>query len=249
MPEPTKGKLPKAYLRLDPNLDQAHPDPGAMVRLLCAANRQPHRGRFKSRDLLDAVLGKAIAKGCIDRRDVVEQDDGRYYVPGWDEWQEGDWTVGERQRRIRDRRNAGNVTESHPQRDTTVTASPPPALPTPMAARQQGSKAARLPAGDDAHAVMLLVERLTTWGFDYRTGHKVHDTLVKDVETHGVDKVVQEYEAFRVANPGPMDPPQLVFGVHNALHPFVPSKAPAKGKGFNPTSDEAWDAFGGKDVA
>lgn len=105
------------------------------------------------------------------------------------------------------------------------------------------------PTARDAFSVMELVERLTTWGFNYRTGHKVHDTLVKDVETHGVDKVVREYEAFRIANPGPMDPPQLVFGVHNLLHPFAPSKAPAKGKGFNPTSDEAWDAFGGKDVA
>lgn len=148
MPAPTKGKLPKAYLRLDPNLDQAHPDPGAMVRLLCAANRQPHRGRFKSRDLLDAVLGKTVARACIARRDVVEQSDGRYYVPGWDEWQEGDWTVGERQQRIRDRRNAGNVTESRSQGDPGVTESPPPALSTPKAARQQGSKAADVLSDD-----------------------------------------------------------------------------------------------------
>jgi hypothetical protein len=97
---------------------------------------------------------------------------------------------------------------------------------------------------------MLLVERLTTYGFDYRQGHRVYDTLVKDCEVHGVPKIVAEYQRFRIENPGPMDPPQLVFGVHNLLHPFASSKPPAKGKGYNPTSDEAWDAFGGRpDVA
>lgn len=115
--EKPKGVLPKAYLRLDPNIDQTHTDPGAMVRLMCAANRQPHRGRFKSRALLDSVLGAKAAKDAIARRDVVEQPDGRFYVPGWDEWQEGDVTVGERQKRIRARRNEGIVTESRWERD------------------------------------------------------------------------------------------------------------------------------------
>jgi hypothetical protein len=139
MPEQkVKGTLPKAYLRLDPNIDQTHTDPGAMVRLLCAANRQPHRGRFKSRDLMEAILGKAIVRDAITRRDVVEQPDGRYYVPGWDEWQEGDWTVGERQKRIRARRNAGNVTESHPERDTDTS---PPSPDRAAPSEALGSKA------------------------------------------------------------------------------------------------------------
>ncbi len=43
-----RGQLPKAYLRIDPNLDSTHPAPGDMVALLCAANRQPTRGYFKS---------------------------------------------------------------------------------------------------------------------------------------------------------------------------------------------------------
>lgn len=106
----TKGQLPKAYLRVDPNIDQQHPDPAEMVGLLCAANRQPHRGRFKSRALMEGILGKRAVARLIDRGDVLELPDGRWYVPGWDEWQEGDWTVSERQSRIRNRRNGRDMT-------------------------------------------------------------------------------------------------------------------------------------------
>jgi hypothetical protein len=43
---------------------------------------------------------------------------------------------------------------------------------------------------------------------------------------------------------------QFVQALRSVLEPMPgATKAPAKGKGFNPTSDEAWDAFGGKDVA
>src|SRR5687767_7856470 len=96
-----KTQLPKAYLRLDPNVDQTHPDVDGLIRLLCAANRQPQRGRFKSRELLDAILGKPTVKQLIERGDLVQEPDGRWYMDGWDLWQEGDLTVGERQRRIR----------------------------------------------------------------------------------------------------------------------------------------------------
>jgi hypothetical protein len=102
---------------MDPNLDQTHPDPGGFVRLLCAASRQPQRGRFSSRQLLDTILGKGLASRLVQRRDVVPIEGGRWYVVGWDEWQEGDLTVGERQRRIRDRR----VTSPLPDRDNAVT--------------------------------------------------------------------------------------------------------------------------------
>lgn len=101
-----RGVLPKSYLRIDPNVDQAKPGHLAIfMRLLCAAHRQPHRGRFKSRQLLEQLLGKAAAAKVIAERDV--EPIGRtqaWYVTGWDEWQEGDLTVGERQRRIRGNR-------------------------------------------------------------------------------------------------------------------------------------------------
>lgn len=102
--------LPRAYLRMDPNIDQ-HPDPLAMVRLLCAAARQSKRGRFKDAATLIRILGRRTVAGLIDRADILSLEDGTIYVDGWDEWQEGDWTVAERMRRVRSK-----------GRDMTVTA-------------------------------------------------------------------------------------------------------------------------------
>lgn len=100
----TRDGLPRAYLRIDPNLDQTMPDVDAFVRLLCAAARQPERGRFRDRALLDRAIGRAKTRRAIERGDVCVLEDGRLYVVGWDEWQEGDYTVGERMRRMRNRR-------------------------------------------------------------------------------------------------------------------------------------------------
>lgn len=84
------------------------------------------------------------------------------------------------------------------------------------------SNGARTPA--DAFDVMLLVEDLTRHRFGYREGHQIHDTLVADVENHGAPAIAERYRAFRATAPGPVDAAQLVFGVHNALHPLVRSK-------------------------
>lgn len=102
-------KLPKAYLRLDPNIDQTHPDVEGFIRLLCAANRQPQRGFFKSRALVEGIVGKARTKRFLERGDLTEHVGGRLYVEGWEEWQEGDITVGERQRRIKAKRDSGVI--------------------------------------------------------------------------------------------------------------------------------------------
>jgi hypothetical protein len=112
--------MPRAYLRIDPNLDLTQSDPGAFIRLLCAAARQPDRGRFRDLGLLQRAVGKARTSVFLGRSDVVKLDDGRYYVEGWDEWQEGDWTVSERMRRMRHRRalRYGGVTPTPlPERD------------------------------------------------------------------------------------------------------------------------------------
>jgi hypothetical protein len=97
--------LPRAYLRIDPNIDQVYPElRSTFVGLLCAAHRQPDRGRFRDRRLVEALCGKAYVSRAFTRGDLVTLPDGRAYVPGWDEWQEGDMTVAERMRRMRDRR-------------------------------------------------------------------------------------------------------------------------------------------------
>lgn len=104
---PERGQLPKAYLRIDPNLDSTHPAPGDMVALICAANRQPTRGVFKTVDVARNALGRTLFGRSVARGDLRENGVG-WYVDGWDEWQEGDINVGERMRRLRERRrNAG----------------------------------------------------------------------------------------------------------------------------------------------
>lgn len=118
-----KGVLPKAYLRIDPHLASTHENAGEFVRLLEAAYEQPRRGRFKNLAVLRAAAGRGIADRAVGRRDVVTHgvladcldDKGsprefcsgdlpHLYLNAWDEWQEGDVTVGERVARIRARK-------------------------------------------------------------------------------------------------------------------------------------------------
>ena len=113
--------MPRAYLRIDPNIDQTIPDLDTFIRLMCAAARQPERGRFRDRSLLNHMIGRAKVAQAMTRGDVVTLGDGRLYVQGWDEWQEGDYTVTERMKRMRSRRAA-----SRNGRDAVVT---PPASP------------------------------------------------------------------------------------------------------------------------
>lgn len=97
--------MPRAYLRVDPNIDQVYPElRSTFVGLLCAAGRQPDRGRFRDRKLVEGLCGKAYVGRAYTRGDLEDLEDGRVGVPGWDEWQEGDHTVAERMRRMRDRR-------------------------------------------------------------------------------------------------------------------------------------------------
>lgn len=98
--------MPRAYLRLDPNIDQTHPDLNGFVRLMCAAARQTERGRFRNLAQVQALFGKSRTRQMLDRDDLVTLPDGRLYVEGWDEWQEGDHTVAERMKRMRARRTS-----------------------------------------------------------------------------------------------------------------------------------------------
>jgi hypothetical protein len=109
----------RAYLRLDPDffdrkaIDQKYP-PGAVAALigaLCHAEHQPKRGRFRDVRVLKALLGPHAKwiSFLIEHRDLVSKK-GELYIDGWDEWQEGDWKVGERVKRIRGRQKADSDT-------------------------------------------------------------------------------------------------------------------------------------------
>lgn len=102
--------MTRAYIRLDPAFDEhkeSYPDGpyAALVATLCLAEHQPERGRFRSTDYLRRLLGRRgrHLAYLLEHGDLLELPDGRVYVDGWDEWQEGDWKVGERVARIRHR--------------------------------------------------------------------------------------------------------------------------------------------------
>lgn len=108
--------MTRAYLRLDPDyferrLERGDPPGaiGAFVAVLCLAESQPKRGRFRNEAILRALLTPPFARWVpymLEHQDLIPEGK-RLYVDGWDEWQEGDRTVTERMARVRNRhRNA-----------------------------------------------------------------------------------------------------------------------------------------------
>jgi len=142
----------RAYLRLDPQFrrkKEAYPDGAlaAYILMLCAAEGQPRRGRFESVSILRAFLGvkrRRWVPFLLDHHDLIEASKhrcpscpagdpmpGELYVDGWDEWQEGDFTVAERVARFR-RKNAPVTPDVTPPVTAEVT---PPVTPDRRAPR------------------------------------------------------------------------------------------------------------------
>lgn len=120
--------MTRAYVRLDPNLPEhkgSYPDGAlaAFVTVLCLAEEQPKRGRFKSERLLRVLLEKRgrWVPYLIEHEDLILQKDGSLYVDGWDEWQEGDWKVAERLHRVRTRKTVANGTDGTVRNGTVRT--------------------------------------------------------------------------------------------------------------------------------
>lgn len=127
--------MSRAYLRVDPMLyerkviDQGYPLPlfAAFVAVLCLAEHQPKRGRFRDVRVLRALLGPCarFVPELVRRCDLSVAKDGSLYVDGWEEWQEGDWKVGERVSRIRNRPHRASVTVASVTPVTVATVSTP----------------------------------------------------------------------------------------------------------------------------
>ncbi len=127
--------MTRAYHRIDPLMDErkSHYSPaqlGAFVKVQLVAGRQSERGWFRSVSALQAALPTAYARlvpFLVEEGDLDVKPDGRVYVDGWQEWQEGDLTVAERMARLRNRRrNAG--------RNGAVTGGVTPAVTQPSPA-------------------------------------------------------------------------------------------------------------------
>lgn len=144
----------RAYHRTDPLMDdrKSHYSPaqlGAFLKVQLIAGRQTRRGRFRSLAALKAMLPSAYARHIeflMDEGDIIPatrhdpcaqcppgpSPRGELYVDGWDEWQEGDLTVGERMKRLRDRkRNADRNADRNGERNSAVTSTD--AEPSPAA--------------------------------------------------------------------------------------------------------------------
>lgn len=124
--------MTRAYIRIDPALPERkadYPDGPfrAYIETLCLAEYQPERGRFRNVRVLKALLDRAgkHVDYLLEHDDLTVTPDGRVYVVGWDEWQEGDVTVRERQQRIRNRRrghahrNPGSNADSNGPRNAS----------------------------------------------------------------------------------------------------------------------------------
>jgi hypothetical protein len=221
-------ELPKAYLRLDPDVDQKHPDNLAeFIRLICSSARQRPRGRFASREVLEALFGKAAVLKFYSRADVIEQPDGSVCMAGWDDWQEGDMTVAERVRRTRRKKS-----NALPDRYPTVTEAFPEPLPIPLPpSLSTDSPNVRDSEGDiktedDTTPFMetiTAVEQISGRVWSYRPGSWAWEELQADVRDFGPVQVISLMRSSGIKYP---DGGQLVKFAHAALHPLSAVRAP-----------------------
>lgn len=121
----------RAYHRIDPLMDERKSDYtpaqlGAFLKVQLLAGRQKRRGMFRSRQALMGALPSPYARHVqflIEQRDLIPTEDGGLYVDGWDEWQEGDFTVRERMSRLRNRHRNNQRNDGVTQPSPTATRS------------------------------------------------------------------------------------------------------------------------------
>lgn len=122
----------RAYIRVDPELGdrKCHYPDGALsafVLTMCFAEQQPQRGYFKPNVLKALLERRARWIPYLIGHGDLEHRNGRLYFVGWDEWQEGDWKVQERVKRIRERRGV-TPTVTDTVTPTVITPSEPLAV-------------------------------------------------------------------------------------------------------------------------
>lgn len=155
------------------------------------------------------------------------------------DWREAD----DRTDTERETNEKSSFVDTHPSRALSLSLSRSTSEPNPGEPYQ-------VPPGVDAvWRIVGVVEELVG-SFGYSRGSKVFDRMAGDVEQLGPDRVERAYRDIRAEYAAdPMDAAGIVFGAHKRLYPIPDGptgRPPKQGKGFNPTSEEAWDAFGGK---
>ena len=110
----------RAYHRVDPLMDErkSHYTPaqfGAFLKVQLVAGRQKHRGHFRSVEALRMTQPAGYARHVaflVAEGDIAVAGDGTAYLPGWDEWQEGDMTVRDRMAKLRNKHRNNGVTRT-----------------------------------------------------------------------------------------------------------------------------------------
>lgn len=213
--------MPRAYLRLDPGYDEhkeSYPDGpyAALIATFCHGEMQPERGRFRNERFLRAILGKRgkHVPYLIAHGDLVHLPDGRLYIDGWDEWQEGDWKVTERVTRIRSRKRS-DVTPA-------VTVGVTPRV-TALRKSVSGS-GAELSGALATHAPDDPIHDAHQWLGKHRChltpGGNADIQLARMVDIHGIEKVIEAWESM----PPQTDGAQYVYGARNILSPLPGAK-------------------------
>lgn len=258
----TRGQLPKAFLRVDPDIDQKHPDNlDGFIRLLCAANRQVPRGRFSSRAVMDRLFGKAAVDKFAKRKDIRTEPDGSITVPGWHVWQEGDWTVAERMRRYRDSKGgiSGEEASLGPSPTVTtgvtdtVTDTVTVASPASEASRRLGVKASidepppSLRSGGSAPPSRppSPAQRVKAWLRDHEVAQPVgwEASKVNELSRQfGADAVIAAFEEARQTGSA-VTCRNFVRWAEQSLSPDVAPRNGSAPKGHTRTAKEAIDAF------
>lgn len=191
----------RSYFRVDPKIVEkklaAGYTPaqiGAFLMLLSQAEQQPQRGRFRSLVELKAAMdcmveeagpGAGMSKYVpllLKEGDVVKLERGDphyvdghpYYVEGWDEWQEGNWQVAERMRRVRERKN-GSGPAPHPvtRTDTGSVTPSDTAVVTPAVTVDVTAGVTGEPENASPEAIDALQARLAALDNAYETSQVV----------------------------------------------------------------------------
>lgn len=257
----------RAYQRIDPRtyerkvLDQGYPLPAfaAYIGALNAGEAQPDRGRFRTEAVLRALLGPAgrWVGFLVERGDLVRLPDGRLYLEGWDEWQEGDWKVAERVTRIRNRKrtpsSVADVTVETVTHDTVApvyTPSDGDRLTAAVSAKRDspsvgtsgggsgGVSGGTAPADDVALVAAWLARERKAWVPEGAASIE----LARLVDQHGVPAVLA---VLGELDPSMRDGRQYVYGAMKRLNPLPagPRNGKAVAGEYRPSSKEAADAF------
>lgn len=216
----------RAYHRVDPLMDErkGHYSPaqfGAFLKVQLVAGRQKDPGYFHSAAGLRSMLPSAYARHIdflIAQGDLIQKD-GRLYVDGWTEWQEGDLTVNERMARLRNRHRNHGVTG-------TVTPPSPAAFPplspqTPLSPPRTSVGAGEPAVTDERFDApeTEAVAWLAKHGVSLSETNGIRRKLIGLVERFGSNAVIGKFD--RLVHAGVLDGDGrgFVFGAEDALFP------------------------------